>query len=119
VLRLSSASASTIPGFAIRSDAEVSLRATFEGVLHGEGVTALHLAAQYDHVESVNALLCRGADPNPTILDSLDQSTPAGWEERGGAEQAEAQSKQLRCCARDTSNSELSKSLEPALPRSA
>lgn len=57
--------------------ADVNRRATFGGPTHGEGVTALHLAAQSDHVEMVRLLLERAADP--TIEDALYHSTPAGW----------------------------------------
>lgn len=63
--------------------ADVNQRATFGGPSHGEGVTALHLAAQGDHAAMVELLLARGADP--TIRDALYESTAAGWAEHGGA----------------------------------
>lgn len=50
---------------------------TFGGPDHGEGVTALHLAAQSGREAAVEALLARGADP--TIRDALHDGTPAGW----------------------------------------
>jgi ankyrin repeat protein len=66
--------------------ADVNQRATFGGPAHGEGVTALHLAAQSDHAEMVTLLLSRGADA--TIRDALYESTPAGWAEHEGARRA-------------------------------
>lgn len=63
--------------------ADVNRRATFGGPEHGEGVTALHLAAQSDHVEMARLLLERGADP--TIPDAIYTSTPAGWAEHFGS----------------------------------
>jgi Ankyrin repeats (3 copies) len=57
-------------------------RSTFGGPSHGEGVTALHLAAQYGHLEAIEALLDGGADP--TLRDGLHDSTPAGWAQFGG-----------------------------------
>jgi ankyrin repeat protein len=67
--------------------AEVNRRATFGGPTHGEGVTALHLAAQSDHVEMVRLLLERGADP--TIDDALYHSTPTGWASHFGSARAQ------------------------------
>jgi ankyrin repeat protein len=63
--------------------AEVNRRATFGGLSHGQGVTALHLAAQSDHVGMVRLLLERGGDL--TIADTLYQSTPASWAAHFGA----------------------------------
>jgi ankyrin repeat protein len=57
--------------------ADANLRATFGGPSHGEGVTALHLAAQNGDVEVVRFLLERGADRR--IEDNIYQSTPLGW----------------------------------------
>jgi ankyrin repeat protein len=62
--------------------AEVNQRATFGGPAHGEGVTALHLAAQNGDVPMIELLLARGADR--TIEDLLYHSTPAGWAEHHG-----------------------------------
>jgi ankyrin repeat protein len=62
--------------------ADVNQRATFGGPDHGEGVTALHLAAQTGRHQAVEALLELGADP--TIRDALHDGTPAGWADFGG-----------------------------------
>jgi ankyrin repeat protein len=62
--------------------AEVNQRATFGGPAHGEGVTALHLAAQNGDVPMIELLLARGADR--TIEDLLYHSTPAAWAEHHG-----------------------------------
>ncbi len=61
--------------------AGVDRRGTFGGPDHGQGVTALHLAAQSGRAEAVEALLELGADP--TIRDALHDGTPAGWAEHG------------------------------------
>ena len=66
--------------------ADVNRRATFGGPSHGEGVTALHLAAQDNRVDVIRLMLARGADP--TITDELHGSTPAGWAEHCGAADA-------------------------------
>jgi len=57
--------------------AEVNRRATFGGPTHGEGVTALHLAAQNGDGDMVRFLLDRGAGRD--IKDALYHSTPRGW----------------------------------------
>ncbi len=62
--------------------ADASQRATFGGPDHGEGVTALHLAAQAGRRDAVEALLELGADP--TIRDALHEGTPSGWAAFGG-----------------------------------
>ena len=59
-----------------------SQRATFGGPDHGEGVTALHLAAQSGKSDAVEALLELGADP--TIADGCHDATPASWADYGG-----------------------------------
>ncbi len=56
---------------------DVNRRATFGGPSHGEGVTALHLAAQDGDVDTVRFLLARGADRR--IEDDIYHSTPLGW----------------------------------------
>ncbi len=61
----------------------VIARATFGGPTHGEGVTALHLAAQSDHVEMARLLLEYGADP--AVEDGIYHSTPLGWATHFGA----------------------------------
>jgi ankyrin repeat protein len=57
--------------------ADVNNRGTFGGLSHGQGVTALHLAAQSGHLEMVALLLERGADS--TLTDQLYSGTPANW----------------------------------------
>ncbi|HEU4893079.1 MAG TPA: ankyrin repeat domain-containing protein [Vicinamibacterales bacterium] len=52
-------------------------RGTFGGLSHGQGVTALHLAAQSDHLEMATLLLQHGADT--AVEDALYHSTPHGW----------------------------------------
>jgi ankyrin repeat protein len=51
--------------------------ATFGGPSHGEGITALHLAAQNDDREMARLLISYGADPE--IEDALYHSSPRGW----------------------------------------
>jgi ankyrin repeat protein len=55
--------------------ADVNRRATFGGLSHGQGITALHLAAQYGHLEMVRFLVERGADV--AVTDDLYHATPA------------------------------------------
>lgn len=57
--------------------ADVNQCSTFGGLQHGEGVTALHLAAQCGNASMVRLLLDRGADP--AIEDAIYRSTPLGW----------------------------------------
>jgi ankyrin repeat protein len=66
----------------IELGADVDRRATFGGPEHGEGVTALHLAAQSGQMHAVEALLAAGADP--AIADDLYGGPPAGWAEHCG-----------------------------------
>lgn len=68
--------------------ADPNRRGTFGCPAHGEGVTALHLAAQNDRAEMVSLLLRRGADPR--IEDARYQSTLRGWAEHGDAREAAA-----------------------------
>ncbi|MGH7525806.1 MAG: ankyrin repeat domain-containing protein, partial [Gemmatimonadales bacterium] len=63
--------------------ADVNRRATFGGLTHGEGVTALHLSAQQNHLEMARLLVERGADP--TIEDELHHGTPSSWAAHFGA----------------------------------
>ena len=67
----------------IEHAADVNQRATFGGPSHGQGVTALHIAAQSGQLEMVKFLLERAADP--TIKDELYHGTALGWAEHGGA----------------------------------
>jgi ankyrin repeat protein len=62
--------------------ADVNQRATFGGLTHGKGVTALHLAAQVGHLEMARLLIGRGADP--AIRDARYDGTPQGWAEHAG-----------------------------------
>jgi ankyrin repeat protein len=55
---------------------------TFGGPSHGEGATALHLAAQNGDLDAIRALLDAGADPS--LEDGLHGGTPAHWAEHGG-----------------------------------
>jgi hypothetical protein len=66
--------------------ADVNRRATFGGPGHGEGVTALHLAAENGDLPMIKLLLERGADPK--IEDALHHGTPSGWAEHAGCEEA-------------------------------
>ena len=63
--------------------ADVNRRATFGGPTHGQGVTALHLAAQTNRPETVRQLLAHGADPS--IADDLYAGTPLDWARHAGA----------------------------------
>jgi ankyrin repeat protein len=56
--------------------ADINRKATFGGLTHGQGVTALHMAAQYGHLPVVKLLVERGADRS--IKDDLYQSTAEG-----------------------------------------
>ena len=59
--------------------ADVNRAGTFGGPKHGEGVTALHLAAQSGHLDVLTALLDGGADRG--AQDGIWGSTPEGWAE--------------------------------------
>lgn len=56
--------------------ADINQKATFGGLTHGQGITALHLAAQYGHTAMVRLLIERGADRS--IKEDLYQSTAEG-----------------------------------------
>ena len=56
--------------------ATVDLKATFGGLTHGKGVTALHIASQGGHLAMVRLLINRGADPK--IKDDLYQGDAEG-----------------------------------------
>ncbi len=56
--------------------AHIDRKGTFGGATHGQGVTALHMAAQYGHLDMVRLLIRRGA--NPAIRDDLYGATPEG-----------------------------------------
>jgi ankyrin repeat protein len=59
--------------------ADVNHAGTFGGPNHGEGVTALHLAAQSGHLDTIRALVGGGADL--AARDALFDSTPESWAE--------------------------------------
>jgi ankyrin repeat protein len=71
-----------VAAWLLNHGAEVNRRATFGGPQHGQGVTALHLAAENGNMEMVRFLVEHGADP--TIEDEIYHSTPAGWAEHFG-----------------------------------
>ncbi len=54
--------------------ADVNRRATFGGATHGQGITALHIAAQYGHLDMAKLLVERGADR--FLKDDLHGATP-------------------------------------------
>jgi ankyrin repeat protein len=56
--------------------ADINQKATFGGLTHGQGITALHLAAQYGHMPVIRLLAERGA--HRSIQDDLYHSTPEG-----------------------------------------
>jgi ankyrin repeat protein len=66
--------------------ADVNQRSTYGGPHHGVDVTALHIAAQNDHVDVVRLLVEGGADLE--ARDALYKGTPARWAEHDGAMKA-------------------------------
>jgi ankyrin repeat protein len=56
--------------------ANINQKATFGGLTHGQGITALHMASQNGHMAVVKLLVERGADRS--IKDDLYQSTAEG-----------------------------------------
>jgi ankyrin repeat protein len=56
--------------------ANVNQKSTFGGLTHGQGITALHIAAQYGHMPMVKFLVERGADR--FVQDDLYHATPEG-----------------------------------------
>jgi ankyrin repeat protein len=69
----------------VQLGADPDQRGTFGGPTHGEGVPAIHIAAQAGQREAVNALLELGADP--LIRDNLHGGTALGWARVGGHEE--------------------------------
>lgn len=68
--------------------ADVDRRGTFGGPRHGQGVTALHLAAENGREAMVRLLLERGADPS--IEEEVYGATPLGWAEHNGRQDVAA-----------------------------
>jgi ankyrin repeat protein len=68
--------------------ADPNARSTFGGPSHGEGVVALHLAAESGHQSAIEVLLAAGADP--TLRDELHGGDAVGWAEHGGQAEAAA-----------------------------
>jgi ankyrin repeat protein len=62
--------------------ADVNQKGTFGGLTHGQGITALHIAAQYGHLPMVELLVERGADR--FVKDDLYHSTPEGGAQHFG-----------------------------------
>jgi ankyrin repeat protein len=62
--------------------ADVNQKGTFGGLTHGQGVTALHIAAQSGHLVMVKLLVEYGADR--TIQDDLYSGTGESWAEHHG-----------------------------------
>ena len=62
--------------------ANINQKGTFGGLTHGQGITALHMAAQNGHMPAVKLLIERGADPS--IKDDLYQSTAEGGADHFG-----------------------------------
>jgi ankyrin repeat protein len=62
--------------------ADPNQRGTFGGPSHGQGVTAIHLAAQSGQREAVVTLLELGADP--LLVDELHGGNALGWARVGG-----------------------------------
>jgi len=56
--------------------ANVNQKGTFGGLTHGQGITALHIAAQSGHIPMVKLLVERGADRS--VKDDLYHATPEG-----------------------------------------
>jgi ankyrin repeat protein len=62
--------------------ANINRKATFGGPTHGQGVTALHMAAQSGHLAMVQLLIQKGADPE--IKDDLHHGEAEGWANHSG-----------------------------------
>lgn len=66
----------------VHHGADVNQGATFGGPAHGEGITALHAAAQEGDLAMAELLCDRGADL--TIEDRIYHGTPISWAEHFG-----------------------------------
>ncbi|GLZ28757.1 hypothetical protein Lesp02_09470 [Lentzea sp. NBRC 105346] len=71
----------------LKLGADPNRQATFGGPMHGEGVTALHLAAEQGHLEVITALLDGGADRS--LKDASFDSTPQNWARHNNQTEAE------------------------------
>ena len=68
----------------IEQAADPNLKHNFGGSEHGQGATAMHLAAQYGSLKCLRLLLEEGADPD--IKDDLYNATALGWAKHEGME---------------------------------
>lgn len=68
--------------------ADPDLRHDFGGTDHGRDAVAMHLAAQYGALRTLELLLDRGADPS--IRDGAWNATPREWAEHTGSDAAAA-----------------------------
>lgn len=68
----------------IEQGADPNLKHNFGGSEHGQGATAIHLAAQYGSLKCLRLLLEKGADPY--LTDDLYNSTASGWAKHEGME---------------------------------
>ncbi|HEX4810417.1 MAG TPA: ankyrin repeat domain-containing protein [Bryobacteraceae bacterium] len=66
--------------------ANINQKGTFGGLTHGQGITALHMAAQNGHMPVLKVLIERGADRS--IKDDLYHSTAEGGAEYFGQNEA-------------------------------
>ena len=86
LVRAASTSGVATVGWLLDHGADVNQRSTYGGPHHGLDVTALHIAAQNDHVDVVRLLVERGADLG--ARDALYGGTPARWAEHDRAMRA-------------------------------
>ena len=68
----------------IEQGADPNLKHNFGGSEHGQGATAIHLAAQYGSLKCLRLLLEKGADPY--LTDDLYNSTALDWAKHEGME---------------------------------
>ena len=68
----------------IEQGATPNLKHNFGGSEHGQGATAIHLAAQYGSLKCLRLLLEKGADPY--LTDDLYNSTALDWAKHEGME---------------------------------
>ena len=68
----------------IEQGADPNLKHDFGGAEHGQGATAIHLAAQYGSLKCLRLLLEKGADPH--LTDDLYNSTALDWAKHEGTE---------------------------------